>query len=296
MNILITGASGFLGKHILHKLGDSHQFTATILRKLEDTQTIDFSRIDAIIHSAALVHQMQGASEQAYQYSNCDLTVALAQSAKQSGVKKFIFISTVKVYGENPQGVLDCTTACVPQDPYGESKFRAEKALLDLQDDAFTVCILRLPLVYGAEVKGNFINLLAMHAHKKIIPFKNVTTKRSMVYVGNVTAMIDKLIGYNGDMSIFVISDALEPIKLNQLSSCLITHFRRANSIWFISFPSVAKSLLKHIKPSFYQRLFGDFIIDPSVSFKALNFTPPFTTDQGLQHTVEWYLSTQQGS
>ncbi len=292
MKILITGASGFVGKALLNYLSNKNLVIKTAsLRKIKAVNNIDFTDVDVVIHLAALVHQMQGADSNAYMESNFEITKSLAMKAKEDGVGKFIFISTVKVYGESfPEKTLNEKSDCVPEDPYGESKLLAEKCLQKFAGESFKIAILRLPLVYGAGVKGNFINLLNLHASKKIIPFKNIKTKRSMVYVGNVCALIHSLINYKGKQQIFIAADQVEPIQLNRLSELLLLNLKRKNKAIFCKLPKLIILLIKKIKPGLYARLFEDFVLDASLTFKELNYTPKYSSDEAITNTCQWYL------
>lgn len=166
MRILVTGASGFIGQALCPFLEQSHYIVTKVsIRDNSDIDRIDFTDIDVVIHLAALVHQMQGAPEQAYMQSNFELTKALADKAKHCGVKKFIFISTVAVYGLNSaKHKLDESAQLNPSSAYGKSKLLAEEYLQNINDDVFKVCILRLPLVYGYGAKGNFYIFMQNHA------------------------------------------------------------------------------------------------------------------------------------
>ena len=126
MKILITGASGFVGQALQNYLSNKNFIIRTAsIRKTDDVNNINFADVDIVIHLAALVHQMTGADTNSYMESNFDLTKALALVKS-----KFIFISTVKVYGESfPDKILDDNSDCLPEDPYGESKLLAEQCL-----------------------------------------------------------------------------------------------------------------------------------------------------------------------
>lgn len=290
--ILITGSNGFIGQSLCPFLENHHYSIETVsLRTSFDIENINLENFTTIIHLGALAHQMDGASDNSYKESNFLLTKRLAEKAKVSGVKKFIFISTVKVYGEHFSKVLDELSPCLAADAYSKSKLQAEEFLQSFADNQFKIAILRLPLVYGPYVKGNFLSLLEWHAHKKIIPFKNISTKRGMIYVGNVCAMIERLIQYEGEQRIFVASDTLESLQLNDLSRLMIQGLKRENKVIYCRFPLLCKWGIKYLKPSTYYRLFEDFKFQASMTFKELNYEPPFSTEQGIVETCNWYLS-----
>ena len=129
-----------------------------------------------------------------------------------------------------------------------------------------------------------------MHANKKIIPFKNITTKRSMVYVGNVCALIHCLINYSGKQQIFIAADQVEAIQLNRLSELLLLNLNRNNKAIFCRLPKLFRLLIKKLKPGLYARIFEDFILDVSLTFKELTYTPKYSIDEAVSQTSQWYL------
>jgi nucleoside-diphosphate-sugar epimerase len=293
MNILITGAKGFIGQSLCPFLQQTNHHVETVsLRTASEVDNIQLEHYDAVIHLAALAHQMRRVSDEAYMESNYELTRALANKAKSEGIKKFVFISSVKVYGETSSAeALNELSICAPQDIYGKSKLFAEQYLQSLADERFQIVILRLPLVYGPHVKGNFLSLLHWHAQRRLIPFKHVTTQRAMVYVGNVCAMIASLLQYAGKQQCFVAADDVESMTLHQLSQLLLQALHRRKKVFFCAFPSPLRWLVKHLKPAVHQRLFDDFKFNADLSFNELRYTPAFSIKQGIEKTCNWYLT-----
>lgn len=232
-NILLTGSNGFVGSYFINKYKKKYNIKTFSFLK-DDLASFDCSNIDVVFHLSALVHQMGGANEQEYERVNVTQTLELANKAKASGVRHFIFMSTVKVYGEETgesrlprfarneerdkiaslsffamtereqlaiegevarNGAYNENSECLPQDDYGKSKLKAEKELLKLEDKSFRVSIIRTPIVYGYEVKANIKNLVNLVNKVSILPFGGIDNRRSMVYVGNLCYMIDVLIG-----------------------------------------------------------------------------------------------------
>ena len=145
-NILLTGSNGFVGNYF--KIHYNDKYNINTFSFLNDNfQDLDLSDTTTIIHLSALVHQMGGASEQEYAKVNIIQTLDLAKKAKSSEVKHFVFMSTVKVYGEETDVAYTERSECNPQDDYGKSKLKAEKELLKLEDDSFKVSIIMSPLV-----------------------------------------------------------------------------------------------------------------------------------------------------
>ena len=181
IRVLITGNNGYLGKNFLNKYKNKYSFEkfSLLKQKLED---INFDNIDIVLHCAALVHQKVEHSYAKYYEINVKYPVKLAKIAKQNGVKQFVFISTIAVYGENEE-LLNENTSCNPITPYGKSKLEAEKELLKLNDDTFIVSIIRPPMVYGKDAPGNIDSLVKLVKKVPIIPLGGIENKRSFISI-----------------------------------------------------------------------------------------------------------------
>src|SRR5574344_2863205 len=160
--LLITGSSGFVGKYFINKYKNKYDIKTFSFLK-DDINSLDYSDIDVVFHLSALVHQMGGASSEEYERVNVTQTLQLAKIAKESCVKHFVFMSTVKVYGEETDSKYSENSICNPEDEYGKSKLKAELELQKIEDEDFKVSIIRTPIVYGYGVKANIkpvINLV----------------------------------------------------------------------------------------------------------------------------------------
>jgi len=157
--VLITGATGFIGSYIINKYRKKYEIKSFSFLQ-DDIATLDLGTVDIIIHLSALVHQMGGASKEEYEKVNVGQTLELAKRAKESGVRHFIFMSSVKVYGEKSDTPYTESTRCMPEDEYGKSKLKAERELQKLQDETFLVYIIHTPIVYGFRVIANIKNLI----------------------------------------------------------------------------------------------------------------------------------------
>lgn len=284
MKILLTGASGFIGMHLIQDISE-HQIIPISLR---DTlpENLDLHEYDAVIHLAALVHQMSIVPEHDYLRINRDLTLSLAQKAKESGVSHFIFMSTVKVYGEETTLIpLNENSPVHPSEPYGKSKRQAEEGLLSMSSENFTVSIIRTPLVYGEGVRANMFNLIKLCDTLPILPFGGINNRRSIVYVKNLTAFIHTLLN-DPQSEIFLVTD-LFPVSTTQLIQNIQIALGKKGRL--LPLPTWLINLIRQIKPSIHQRLFGSLEFDPSISFKKLNFIPLFSTKEGIENTVRWY-------
>ena len=200
--VLITGANSYIGvsfeKWIEENCAEIMVDTQDMIG--DEWKTRDFGQFDAIFHVAGIAHADVGkvTDEQkaVYYKVNTNLTVECAEKAKAEGVKQFVFMSSIIVYGESAgigqKRVITKDTPLTPANFYGDSKVKAEEGLLKLVDENFKVVILRPPMIYGKDSKGNY-PLLAKMANK--LPFfPNVDNQRSMLYVGNLCKFISLMI------------------------------------------------------------------------------------------------------
>ena len=200
--VLITGANSYIGMSFEKWIEENDASIETITQDMigDEWKTIDFSKFDTIFHVAGIAHADVGKvteEQKALYYKvNTDLTVECAKKAKNEGVRQFVFMSSIIVYGESAgigkERVITKDTPLTPANFYGDSKVKAEEGLLELVDDHFKVVILRPPMIYGKGSKGNY-PLLAKMA-RKLPFFPNVKNQRSMLYIGNLCKFISLMI------------------------------------------------------------------------------------------------------
>lgn len=208
--ILITGAGSFVGTSVQKHLEKwPAKYSVTVVgTKNGEWKELDFSPFDSVYHVAGLAHSDVGhVSEKIkkkYYAVNTDLAIEVGKKAKAEGVKQFIFMSSAIVYGDSaPVGIgktISFSTPYSPSNFYGDSKVQAEKGLLPLSSDSFHVVILRCPMIYGKEGKGNF-PILEKFAQKTPV-FPKVKNKRSMLYVENLAEFVRLMID-NEESGIF---------------------------------------------------------------------------------------------
>lgn len=279
MNILITGAGSFIGSFFKEKNPSDTICEVDLLST--DIDDIDFSGYDVVFHVAAIVHQDESLSDDIYFSVNRDLAVKVAEAAKRNNVKQFLFMSTVKVYGENStvEEPWDEATICFPQDAYGKSKLEAESLLLELNSDDFVVSIVRTPVVYGKGVKGNIARMTNFVKRYYTIPFGGINNKRAMVYIGNLAAML-KCIMDKRCAGIFLANDA-ETVSTSLFVKTLILAMKKKRFVLVI--PTFVQQILKVLIPKLYQRIFGSMVLDNSKTNEKLDFTPPYTMLEGMK-------------
>ena len=197
--VLITGAGSYVGESVRTYLlnTDPGQFEIDAVDTMNDAwKEADFSKYDVVYHVAGIAHVNADPKMEALYYKvNRDLTVEVARAAKAAGVKQFIFMSSQIVFHESQSLKTEVLTADTKENPngfYGDSKLQAEKGLHELECDAFKVCILRPPMIYGPNSKGNFPRLVKLAQKTPLFPAWH--NKRSMLYIDNLAEFVKQAI------------------------------------------------------------------------------------------------------
>lgn len=310
--VLITGASGFVGQSLCKKMSQSGWLVNAAMRSLcqlranvnlvtvgkidgETNWNEALSGVDVVIHLAARVHIMHDNTTNPLE-EFCKVNVAgterLARSAAANGVRRFIYISSIKVNGESTQWGNKFTESDVPspQDPYGVSKWEAEQALHRVAaETGLEVVIVRPPLVYGAGVKGNFVQMLKVLAKGIPLPLASVRNLRSLIYVEN---LVDALVVCATHPAVagqtYLVSDDKDistPNLLRLLGAAM------CHPAHLFPCPSILLKLTGRLtgKGKQFERLLGSLRVDSSKIRRELNWTPPYTLEQGLRATADWY-------
>ncbi|MBS4200600.1 NAD-dependent epimerase/dehydratase family protein [Bacillus sp. FJAT-49732] len=193
--ILITGVNSYIGtsfKKWISQYPDKYSVDAISLRD-EHWKEKSFFGYDVIFHTAAIVHVKENDTANYFKV-NKELTVELAKKAKKEGVKQFIFLSTMGVYGTET-GFITKYTKPIPKTTYAQSKYEAEQPLLEINSSDFNVAILRPPIVYGKGCPGNYVRLARLALMLPIFP--DIDNKRSMIYIDNLSEFIRIIIDNN---------------------------------------------------------------------------------------------------
>lgn len=195
--ILITGTNSYIGTSFekwVSKWQDKYKVDSIGVRGSEWKEK-NFSEYDVVFHVSAIVHVKENDVDKYFKV-NKDLALDIARKAKQDGVKQFIFLSTMGVYGTET-GYITKDTEPKPKTPYAKSKYEAEKLLSELSEDRFKVAILRPPIVYGKDCRGNYPRLASMAL--KLPFFPDVKNERSMIYIDNLSEFTRLIIDYEVD-------------------------------------------------------------------------------------------------
>lgn len=197
--ILITGKNSYVGNCLAKWLGKEPEKYEVIKKSVRNDKwkEIDFSVFDVIVHVAGIAHQDTKSDQSDLYYKiNTDLTIELATKAKAEGVKQFIFMSSIIVYGvsNDSKRVIDKNTVPTPSNFYGNSKFLAEQAIKSIQTEKFKIVIVRPPMIYGKDSKGNYPRLANLA--KKTIIFPDIDNERSMLHIDNLCEFLKVMIDF----------------------------------------------------------------------------------------------------
>ncbi len=314
MNILVTGSTGFIGKVLINQL-DVHGFKpfASVRKKsslfpshIEQVvgggiypskvwkETL--SNIDVVIHLAARVHVMNDTDTNAlaeFRKVNTKGTLNLARQAAESGVKRFIFLSSIKVNGEatNLDSPFSSKDTYVPSDPYGLSKYEAEQGLKKIaKETGMEVVIIRPPLVYGPNVKANFLSMMEWLYKGVPLPLGSIHNKRSLVALDNLIDLIITCIKHPAAVNqTFLISDE-EDLSTTDLLRRMTKALGKPSRL--IPIPSNIITLGATLlgQKGVAQRLCGSLQVDISHTKSTLGWNPPVSVDEALQKTADAYL------
>jgi nucleoside-diphosphate-sugar epimerase len=268
------------------------------LADLSPSQELDAALrgVDAIVHLAARVHVMRDAATDPlaeYRRVNTDATLQLARAAARCGAGRFVFTSTVKVSGERTTGEpFSDRDAPAPADPYAVSKWEAEQGLAELAaQSGLGVISLRPPLVYGPGVKGNFLRLLKLVRRRVPLPLASVANARSMIYVGNLASAIERALSVSVRGTFLVSDDA--DLSTPQLVRALGAAMGRPARL--LPFPPRALMALGRAlgKGDEVMRMIESLRVDCSGIKQQLQWVVPFTVEQGLKETVDWFARSR---
>ena len=287
--ILITGANSFVGRnYIINSKYRNVEEISLFDCKPED---INFSYYDTVIHLVAIVHQSKRIHEEQYYKINRDLCLSVAEYAKKAGVKQFVFLSTVKVYGEfiPNSGAWHEDSPCIPEDSYGKSKYEAELALKQMENNDFIVSIIRTPLVYGVGVRANMLSILRLVDKFPILPLANVNNKRSFTSAENLVAFIDRIIEKKAS-GIFIAMDE-SALSTTDLVNYIFRYLDK--KVLLFRMPDIFVRIGKFLFPKIFDRLYGSFEMNNSKTLTILDFKPPLSTEEGIKKMVEAYKNNK---
>ena len=315
--VLLTGATGFIGKALTHYLKSDDSYSlVTVSRSNENIRTPDVKSyiihdispetewsdflqdVDVIIHTAARAHIIKENSDDPlteFRKTNCQGTLKLAEKAAQIGIKRFIFISSVGVHGDQSLRPFTEKDPLSPLEPYAISKLEAEKGLFEIADKSeMEVVIIRPPLVYGPNAPGNFRLLVNWVSKNVPLPLGSVHNKRSFIGLDNLTDFIITCIEHPAAANeTFLVSDDEDMSTtelLQRMGSAL------GKSARLIPVPPLLLQTGAGLfgKRKMARRLLGSLQVDISKAKELLGWRPPVSVDEGLRRTAEAFLQSEQ--
>ncbi len=308
--IALTGATGFIGRHLLSELPRRGYRVRVLLRRPSEVPAGASSAVigdiaspqnmaaalrdvDMVIHSAGLAHAMSGHPEDDYRTINTQATIGLAQAAERAGIRRFVFLSSVRAQsGPVAEGVLTEDQEPRPTDAYGRSKLEAERGLGELGLDWVA---LRPVLIYGPGVKGNMAALLKLAQSPWPLPLGGLKARRSLLSLDNLTAAVDTVLKAPEPLRRPLIVADPEPVTVPEIVAAIREGFGRRPGL--IPVPSLAlrgaAALLGRTEA--YERLAGSLVASPE-ALRKLGWQPVSSTRDGLVQLARQAGTTASGA
>jgi UDP-glucose 4-epimerase len=309
--VLVTGASGFIGRALVKMLssindctvrsavrrsvlesGNSENFVVTGDLLPNTNWTSALTGVGVVVHTAARVHAMASSAERTqpeYQIANVEGTINLAKQAAAMGVKRFVFISSAKVLGERSHVSMALVEGdeYLPHDDYAKSKTAAELGLVAVSEiSGMELVIVRPPVVYGAGVRSNFRMLMKAVSRGLPLPFGMVTNRRSLIALDNLVDFIATCVTHPAAANqIFMVSDGEDLSTPDLVRRIALAMGRPARLFPFpVEWLRVGATIVS--RGETYQRLCGNLQLNISKAHRMLNWTPSTTVEEGLRKAV----------
>ena len=314
--VLITGANGFVGQHLCAHLSDAGRKVTACVRPsgasrwkrpagdVLTTYVADFAQydrwpellrdVDAIVHLAARVHVMNDRSADPlaeFRRVNVDAMSALAEHAARAGVRRFVYVSSIKVNGEaTGQGEFCADDAPAFVEPYGQSKWEAEQRLAQIAAAcAMEWVVVRPTLVYGPGVRGNFLSLMRCIARGFPLPLGATSNRRSLVSVYNLVDLLVTALDHPAAAGQrFLVKDA-EDLSTGELVRRIGHALHRRTRLLPVPGPWLLHTARLLHKEQAMQRLLGSLVVNIDKTSDLLQWRAPMSLDCALAHTCEWF-------
>lgn len=311
--VLVTGATGFVGRALCETLARSgyrvraalrsdRAVPASIAEKAlvgEIGASTDWSAalddVDFVIHAAARVHVMHDTAADLCFETNANGTRRLATAAAQAGVSRFVFLSSIKVNGEETTGrAYTATDVARPRDPYGQSKLAGEKFVQEIgASAAMETVIVRPPLVYGPGVKANFLRLLRWVDREYPLPFAAIRNSRSLVSLWNLCELLVLVTRHPAAANAtWMVSDG-EDLSTPELIRRLARAMQRRARLLAVPVGLLGVAGALTGRAPEVKRLCGSLTVAVDQTRARLGWSPGLSTDESLARTVAWYLAEQ---
>jgi nucleoside-diphosphate-sugar epimerase len=315
MRVLVTGASGFVGGALVRRLVTEPEIRVIAgvrsrarkpgdmacdfleLGNLEDGR-LDVQQLQGVhvvVHAAARVHVMHERSNDpltAFRRVNVDGTLAFAKAAAAAGVRRFLFLSSIKVNGESTLAgsPFRADDLPAPMDPYGISKLEAEQGLLQIaRESGMEVVIIRPPLVFGPGVRANFLSMMRWLNWGIPLPLGGIDNSRSLVALDNLVDMLVRCLDHPAAANqVLLVSDG-EDLSTSELLRRLGLALNRPARLWSWATPLLLLLLRMTRRDTLVQRLYGSLQVDIGKTQTLLDWAPPMSCDEALRRTAEGF-------
>lgn len=312
IKVMVTGATGFLGSHLLQSLRLLDKITPIpCIRqaKPEDATLLDsvcvgdissmtnwsaaLVDVKVVIHAAALAHVKKSKARDArlaYRHVNVEGTLNLAAQAAEVGVKRFIFISSIGVNGQVSTFPFQASDIVGPAEPYALSKWEAEMGLWEIQrKTGMEIVVIRPPLIYGHNAPGNFGSLVRWVDKGLPLPLGAIDNKRSLVGIDNLVHLITRCINHPAAANqVFLAGDG-EDLSTSQLLRKVAIALGRPSRLLPVPAPLLHFAALLLGRKLMAQRLLGSLQVDIDKTCELLNWNPPYTVDEGLKRCFQQF-------
>jgi len=315
-SVLVSGANGFVGRAVSNALVERGNDVIGLVRRPQSVMpgvrewVLDADgfagigeswpsgyRCGSVIHLAARVHMMQDTAADplaAYRETNVTGTLRIAEASRAAGARRFVFVSSVKAMGDSDHGrPLRESDQPAPSDPYGVSKLEAEQALLAYgRESGLEIVIVRPPLVYGPGVRANFLRLMRVLAAGVPLPLGAIRARRSMIFVGNLAhVLIQCAMDPRAAGGTFNVTDAHD-LTVTELARMLAAKLNAPARLLPVPATWLRFAGAVTGKTAQVERLISSLQLDTSLICETLDWHPPYSIEQGLSLTADWYRST----
>lgn len=261
--ILITGANSYIGTSFEKYINENYpgEYIVDTVDMIDGSwREKSFAEYDSVFHVAGIAHQKETKENASLYYEvNRDLAIETAKKAKTDGVKQFVFLSSMSIYGLE-EGIISKYTVPMPKSNYGKSKLEGEDGIKALSSDAFRVCILRPPMVYGRGCKGNFQKICKLV--KKAPVFPKVNNKRSMIYIDNLSSFVKMSIDNNLEGVYF--PQNREYVNTSDMARIISKEFQK--KVWISDLAGFAVYIIRPFV-GIAQKAFGSLIYKDTEDF-----------------------------
>ena len=294
--VALTGATGFIGQHLLRSLSARGYRLRVLLRRptmIPDScasvligdlakpynMSEALAGVDAVIHTAGIPHAMSGLPEDDYRLLNTEATVHFARAAERARVKRFVFLSSIRAQaGSTADSVLTEDRTPEPTDAYGRSKLEAEKGLAETNLDW---AALRLALVYGPGAQGNVARLIKLARSPYPLPLAGLKARHSLLGLDNLVDAVDRILTAPAPLKRpFIVADP-KPLTIGEIIAALRQGLGRRAGLFYVPRPMLKAALRASGQSAGAEPLFGSLIADPS-ALESLDWAPSVATQQGL--------------